>query len=195
MDYTEIIKILERDYLSKLSISRAEHSRRTAEMARDLAIQYGEKSEKAYLAGLAHDIAKELPEREILDWAERYKPEQIYPEERQLPLLLHGRAAAAILMEELKIEDEEVLDSVTWHISGDLKMREMDKIIYCADYLEKGRSFLSQKFREKARAGSLDTCVKIVLTSILEYRKEKGHGPSQRECDILNNWKEENHNA
>ena len=185
MDYTKLINKLETDYLSKLSPKRADHSRRTAQVAFDLAKKYGLDTHKAYFAGLSHDIAKEKKDNEILNLAEKYQGHNILDEERKLPHLLHGRAAAALLNGELGIVDRDILESVTWHISGHEEMTDLDKIIYCSDYLEPGRKFLTELFRKEALSSSLDNCVKLVLLDILKHRLSCGLKPSTREKAVL----------
>lgn len=172
--------------MSHLSHSRAEHSKNTASTARKMALQYGLNGDRAYFAGLSHDIAKEKEDNEILEWALRYRQEDILPFERELPLLLHGRAAAGLLKDRLSIVDRDILESVTWHVSGHKDMGEMEKVIYCADLLEPGRTFVPDDFRENALRGSLDRCVYLVLSFLLDYRyKKKGTGPSPREEELL----------
>ncbi len=185
MDYTRPAEIIEVKYLTRLSRHRADHSRRTAEYARGLAVQYGLDREKAYLAGLAHDIAKEKQDKEILEYARLYKPEEIHKDELNLPLLLHGRAAAGLLVRDLAWEDEEILDAVTWHITGKSDMAPLSKAVYCADFLEPGRTFLSDEFRREALSGDLDSAVRTVLTSLLHHRRLKKHKPCSHERELM----------
>ncbi len=185
MDYTFLEKKIEEQYLSRLSRHRADHSRRTALFAREMAVQYGQSPEKAFLAGLSHDLAKERPDGELISLAKLYRPEDIREDEIGMPLLLHGRAAAALLAEELGVRDGEILESVTWHITGRAGMEPLSRIIYCADFLEPGRTFLTEEFRRKALSGDLDSAVRTVLTSLLYHRKIKKHTPCERERDLM----------
>ena len=59
-------------YLKKiLSAKRYSHSLNVAAECRKLAIKYGEDSDKAYFAGLLHDICKELSDEEQLELVKR----------------------------------------------------------------------------------------------------------------------------
>ena len=176
---------MEESFLPSLSRNRAAHSRRTARFARHMASLYGSDEDKAHLAGLCHDLAKEKSPEEIIRLAELYRPEEILEDERRLPLLLHGRAAAGLLIESLNFQDDEILDAITWHITGRVGMSDLAKIVYCADYLETGRSFVTDGFREEALSGDLDQAVKAVIESILSHRKVKRHTPCAREAALM----------
>ena len=181
----DIEGIVDSVFLYELTRERADHSRRTAEYARFLAKQFDGDEEKAFLAGLCHDLAKEKKREDIIRLAELYRPEEILEDERQLPLLLHGRAAAGLLRERLDFQDDEILDGITWHITGKVGMSQLAKIVYCADYLEPGRSFIDDSFRSKALSGDIDYAVKAVVESLLIHRKVKKHNPCVREKALM----------
>lgn len=63
--------------------------------------------------------------------------------------ILHGPAAA----EQLRIDgvmDGELLRAISWHTVGDRDFGLMGRALYCADFLEPGRSFLLE-WREARR--------------------------------------------
>lgn len=66
-EYTKIRQLLR----SRLDDYRYIHSLGVADSARDLAKIYGADEEKAYLAGLLHDIAKNTPKNEQLELMEK----------------------------------------------------------------------------------------------------------------------------
>ncbi|MFC6592127.1 HD domain-containing protein [Deinococcus lacus] len=51
--------------------ARFEHIRRVAQLARDLAGAHGLDQERAYQAGMLHDLARDLPAEELLRLAPR----------------------------------------------------------------------------------------------------------------------------
>jgi nicotinate-nucleotide adenylyltransferase len=188
MDYTLFEDQIEVKYLSRLSHKRADHCRRTADFSRSLAVRYSVDPDKAYLAGLCHDLAKEKKDMELLQLAILYKPEDILDDERKLPLLLHGRAAAGMLIQEMNFTEDEILDSITWHITGNVGMTDLAKVIYCSDFLEPGRRFITDSFRKEALSGDLDQAVKAVLISLLDHRKIKKHKPCLRERELMESY-------
>lgn len=123
-----------------LSLSRYDHSVRTAETARWLSGLYGEDPDKGYLAGLVHDMARELPVEEVVGLA-LGTGEPVTPEELCRPVLLHGRAAVGLLVRDWGITDRDILDAVTYHTVGSPKMGQLGKILYVADYIEPGREY------------------------------------------------------
>ena len=72
MEQSEILKHFQPELIQKLSPERYAHSLAVAERAAQLAKIYGEDEEKAYTAGLLHDIMKEAEPREQLQLLEKY---------------------------------------------------------------------------------------------------------------------------
>ena len=91
MKSTVSIADLEAKVQSLVRPERMEHIRRVAELAREIARNNGLDPERAYLAGLLHDAARDLPEEEL----RRLAPPENEVEEAH-PLALHGRAARAL---------------------------------------------------------------------------------------------------
>ncbi|MDC7221955.1 MAG: bis(5'-nucleosyl)-tetraphosphatase (symmetrical) YqeK [Spirochaetales bacterium] len=185
MDYISLEKEVEAHLLSKLSSKRASHCRSTAEYCRYLAGIFGVDEDKAYFAGLCHDIARETKKKEIIRLAHLYRPWDIMEDELEFPLLLHGRAGAGLLVETFDFKQEDILESITWHISGKVGMSDLTKVLFCADFLEPGRDFIDDDFRTKALAGNLDHTVKTVVISILNHRESRKHTPCQRERELF----------
>src|SRR5262245_15750377 len=115
-----------------------EHVRRTADLARELAVRHGVDPERAEFAALVHDIADHYSDVELLGLAERYGIPVSLTEAR-IPKLLHGPVGAEILRHEYGITDEEILDAVRDHVSGGPHMSKLAKVIFTADKLEPGR--------------------------------------------------------
>ena len=95
----------------RLSPNRYRHSLQVAQVARDLAEQYGVDPGKAYATGLLHDYAKGMSGQELLDRAEIYQLME-HPADSLLPDLLHGPVGAYLVKQELGIEDEEMLAAI-----------------------------------------------------------------------------------
>jgi len=119
----------------RLSPERFAHVLRVAELARAVAPAVGVDPDKAYRAGLLHDLAKELPDRELLRLA---PPENEV--ERAHPPVLHGRAGRK-LAEGLGERDPEVLAAIEGHVVGVGPDFPLGMLIYVADLAEPGRGF------------------------------------------------------
>ena len=85
-----------RKYLEKnLSAKRYNHSLNVAAECRKLAEKYGEDPEKAYFAGLIHDICKELPAAEQYSLVLKSEKDfAVCSEELDTRSLWHGSAGA-----------------------------------------------------------------------------------------------------
>ena len=103
-----------------------------------LAMKYEEDLEKAELAGLLHDCAKELPEKKMIKIC-RNHGEKISKMEFEQPFLLHGKAGACIAKDKFGIEDEVILNAIRYHTTGRPAMTLFEKIVFVADYIEPNR--------------------------------------------------------
>jgi nicotinate-nucleotide adenylyltransferase len=173
-----------------LSPGRFLHSRNTALLARDLARRYGLDGEAAYLAGIAHDMAKDLDRGETLALAERAGP--LTERERKRPGLLHGRAAAVLLRERLGIHNRDVLEAVSFHTTGKADMGPLAQAVFIADKIEVSRQDVDPRFRELAgRAGgaepgdSLEWLFLAVLEDNVRWLKQQGLEPAEETLGLL----------
>ncbi len=153
-----------------LSRERARHCRRTAELASRLARRFGVDPGQAYLAGLAHDLARELPEAELLRLAAADGvPLQDW--ERRRSVLLHGRAAAVLLGVGANAE---VREAVADHVTGRAGMSALSRVVYVADLLEPGRGFLQPAERRRALRFGLNEQTAWVTERVFEYLRREG---------------------
>jgi predicted HD superfamily hydrolase involved in NAD metabolism len=129
---------------------------------------HGLQKEKGELAGLAHDWARELPPKRLRKLALRDGGGESDLEARY-PVLLHGRAAAVGLREILGIQDPEILEAVSCHVTGCPGMGLLAKIVFVADFLEPGRGFLSEEVRREMLEMDIDRMTVRVLEEIFTY--------------------------
>lgn len=120
-----------------LSEERYLHSLGSAEAALKLAKCYDIDSDKAYLAGLVHDCAKNLDNNILLDLIKNEIKEGFELCELKNPKVYHAIAAPYIAKKEFEIEDSEILSAIRKHTIGSLDMKLFDKIIFLADKIEK----------------------------------------------------------
>ncbi len=128
-------KALRRELQSRLSRGRRSHCIRTAETARRLAQAWGEEEGPVYMAGLLHDIAREMDGDELVFWARQDGSEDAGEQGRGL---LHGPAGAGLLPS-LGITDAPVLEAVRRHTTGAPGMGPAAAAVYVADHIEPGR--------------------------------------------------------
>jgi len=158
---------------ASLSRPRLVHTREVARLASELCDRFHADEEKGYIAGMAHDIARELPPEEIVILCDG-DGLPLGPEEKSHPMLLHGRAAAAILGKDTGYTDAETLQAIRDHVTGRASMGPLSKIVFAADFLEPTRDFVSPEFRRRTLGLSLDEMVLAVLERKIHYVKAEG---------------------
>lgn len=148
MDYTKKFEHIRKFTKKSVKKSRYEHSQRVAQLCVEIAEKYGLDKEKAYLAGIGHDMCKDLSDEKMLETAER-DGFPIIDFERKKISLLHGRAAAVVMKEKFGITDADVLEAVANHTSGIVGMCDLTKCLYIADKIEPGRPHSSKEYVEQ----------------------------------------------
>lgn len=134
----------------KLSEYRFYHSLNVADEAKRLALKYGADPEKAYTAGLVHDIMKDTPKNEQLKLFEKYNI-NLTPVELESPKTWHAMSGEAYLRNELNVTDEEILKAVRYHTTARAGMSLLEKVLYIADYTSAERNYDDvDVMREKA---------------------------------------------
>lgn len=156
-----------------LSSNRYEHTLGVEYTAACLAMRYGADMEKASLAGLLHDCAKQISTEEKLEACKRYGlPISEY--ERQNPELLHAKLGAAFARDLYGVEDEEILSAITWHTTGKPDMSLLDKILYIADFMEPNRDQASNLPVVRTLAfQNLDDCLYRILEDSIAYLESR----------------------
>lgn len=125
----------------KLTPSRLYHSICVAEQAQHLAEKFGADTEKAYTAGLIHDIMRYEPPEEMLKLIDSDGKYKLTPLERKITVTLHAVAGEIYLRTKLGVTDEEILSSVRYHTTGKEDMTLLEKIIYVADLTSEDRDY------------------------------------------------------
>lgn len=136
---------------SRLSMERYAHTLRVADTAEELARAHHLDENRARLAALLHDAARETGPEEYLRLADKWEIPVGEPE-RQSPKLLHGPVAAELARRELGIEDGEVLEAIRAHTTGKPGMGPIALVLFVADKIEPARDYPSVgRLRELAR--------------------------------------------
>lgn len=159
------IEYMRRELQQRLKRNRFAHSVGVAYTAVKLAKRFGVDEEKAYIAGLLHDCAREYENDEMLDQAIRWGIEINYVE-REMPILLHPYIGAKMIRPIYGVRDEEIEQAIWRHTVGAIDMTPLDKIIYIADMIEPNRTYPGvEELRNLAETAELD---EIILTALSE---------------------------
>ena len=123
-----------------LSKKRFIHTLGVVDAAVELAEQYGADIEKAKLAALLHDSAKEYKLKDMQAVVES-KGLAVDSMMRNSGALLHGLAGMIVAEQDYGVIDPEVLEAIRVHTTGKPHMFKLDKIVFLADYIEVNRDF------------------------------------------------------
>ncbi|MDM8212850.1 bis(5'-nucleosyl)-tetraphosphatase (symmetrical) YqeK [Enterococcus hirae] len=151
----------------KISPKRLEHVLGVEETAVALAEKYGADVERASIAALTHDYAKEFPavafiqeikssamDPDLLNWGNN---------------IWHGVVGAEFVKRDLGITDPEILDAIRFHTIGAPKMDLLAQIIYVADFIEPHRDFPGVEEVRKIAFADLQEGVAAETKTTLEY--------------------------
>lgn len=158
---------------SRLDEKRYYHSLSVAEEARRLALKYGADADKMYLAGLLHDITKNLSDDEQLQIFSQYGI-ILSDVEIKSKAVWHGYTGALILEHEFGITDSDILSAIKYHSTGKACMTLSQKIIYIADLTSKDRTYPDVDVTRKLVEESLEKAILYVLKFTLKNLSQKG---------------------
>ena len=158
---------------SRLSDKRYEHTINVKKMAVKLAKQYGVDEEKAALAALLHDSAKELSKDEMRAIMQAHPEYAEGGESRPAPVW-HGICAAILARTEWGVEDEAVLSAIACHTAGKPGMSKLDKIVYLADMSSAERDWPGVNRLRKLERKDLDAAMLMALKQTNDFVLSQG---------------------
>lgn len=147
-----VYKTYIKEHLSK---KRAQHSVNVAETALKLAGMYSADREKAYVAGLLHDVCKEMPAEKQLEYVMR-SPLDVSEYEKKTPALFHAVAGSVFIREEFGITDPEIVKAIRYHTVACGNMDKLSQVIYIADLISEDRDYKDVKRMRKVAEQSLE---------------------------------------
>ena len=157
----------------RLSDKRYEHTLNVRKMAVKLAKRYGVDEDKAALAALLHDSAKEISKDEMRAIMRAHPELAEGGEERPTPVW-HGICAAILARTEWGVEDEAVLSAIACHTAGKPGMSRLDKIVYLADMSSKERDWPGVNKLRKLELKDLDLAMLAALRQTNDFVLSQG---------------------
>lgn len=161
-------EVIKNSIINMLSPKRFSHSLNVEKEAVKLGRIYGVDEQKCKLAGISHDCAKQFNNEALIVNAKKY---EINIDEIQynFPGLLHGPVGAMYVKENFGIQDEDILNSITYHTTGRVNMSLLEKIIYLADIIEESRDFPEIKEIRRISTQNLDEALILSCNCTLKY--------------------------
>lgn len=155
-----------------LSPKRFQHTMNVKKLAVRMAQHYGVDTEKAALAAILHDSAKELPRTELLqimqDNAIIKKGTQNRPEP-----VWHGICAAILAKTQWNVQDEEILSAIACHTTGKENMSKLDKILFLADMTSAERDYPGVEELRSLEMQNLDKAMIQALKMTISFVEQK----------------------
>ena len=155
-----------------LSPKRFQHTMNVKKLAVRMAQHYGVDTEKAALAAVLHDSAKELPRTELLqimqDNAIIKKGTQNRPEP-----VWHGICAAILAKTQWNVQDEEILSAIACHTTGKENMSKLDKILFLADMTSAERDYPGVEELRSLEMQNLDKAMIQALKMTISFVEQK----------------------
>ncbi len=168
--YIEYKNILQ----ERLTPKRYNHSLCVADEAVRLAKKYGGDCEKAYLAGLLHDITKNATQEEHLQIFSRFGI-MLNDIEKNAEKLWHAISGAAYIENVLKIDDKEIITAVRYHTTARAGMTQLEKLLYLADFTSADRDYDDiDVMREKveiSQEAALDYALSYTINDLVSRGK------------------------
>lgn len=190
----ERILTIRKKLKKKLTPDRYEHSLSVSYTAVALAMRYGYDLDRAELAGLLHDCARQYDNQTIYEKCLK-KGLTVTADEEKSKVLLHAKYGSYLTAHKYGIDDPEILSAIEFHTTGRPDMSLLEKIIYIADYIEPRRCKASNlEHMRKLAFIDLDKALFEIMTGILQYLDET-HATVDQQTREACNWYREKGNT
>ena len=165
---------LQADMNKKLKTKRYNHSVGVMYTAANLAMRYDVPIVKASIAGILHDCAKEMSNGELIKYCKK-RGIPLSEDELTNPALIHSKAGAYMAKDRYNIDDEDIINAISFHTTGRPDMTRLEQIIYIADYIEPNRKMIPglDIIRKNVYIDIDNTCG-MILENTINYLREEG---------------------
>ena len=149
------------------------HSKGVYEKGKELSIKFDNNIHKIKVASYLHDISCIIPNENKIEYSNLFNME-ILEEEQLFPLLLHQKLSKEIAQRIYKIDDSEILNSISCHTTLKANPTKLDMILFISDKISWDQENFPPYFEyvEKSLINSLEEGINTYLNYIVE-NKEK----------------------
>lgn len=183
MGYTDYNNLLNRidEYLkASLKESRYRHTLRVRDMALEMAKREGVDLQKAEIAALLHDMARNINEMALKMYVSNLGLDSRYADNINLA---HGKIGRELAKMEFEIEDEDILNAISYHTTGRAGMSKLEKIVFLADAIEPGRTYPEvDNIRAKAKISLDEGCLASLSKTITYVKSRNEYLDADTEC-------------
>ncbi len=165
------------EMIERLRLTQSEHRFRhslgVADEARRLAPLFGVDGEKAYIAGLLHDCAKNFTDEQVNSYCEKYGV-VLDPYCKTEKVLIHAFLGATVAKEDYGIDDPEILSAIYFHTTAKSDMTPLEKLIYIADMTEPSRDLAQSAMLRETVKTDIDGALIFAIDSSITHVIKKG---------------------
>jgi len=162
---------LQNEVKKVLSEERYYHSICVMNKCGELASVYNVDVEMAKKVGIIHDIAKEMPKHEKLEYVRMHNIKTDELEEKHTTLL-HAKIGADIAVKRFGFT-EEMGKAIEAHTTGKPDMGILAKILYIADWVGEDRDYPETPYLCKLAEEDLDAAIIYALEQTIKEKLQK----------------------
>lgn len=142
------------------------HSLSVANLAYSISLSNKLKYSKlCFIAGVIHDVAKDLDNENSIKLMKKYYPKYLYLNK----YIYHQFLSVIIIKKHFNINNTELFNSIIYHTTGNKKLTSMGKIIYSADKIEPLRNYDSSKLIKECKKNFNNGFIEVFKDSIKYY--------------------------
>lgn len=158
---------------ARLLPDRYEHSLCVAQEARRLATMWGADPDKAFTAGLLHDIMKNTKHEIQLQILKDFDI-LLDSVEAASPKLLHARSGAVYVERVLGVEDPDVVSAIRYHTTARASMTLLERVLYLADFTSADRTYDDVDVMRRLVDEDADAAMRYALIYTITELAQKG---------------------
>ena len=158
---------------TRLNEKRYVHSLAVADEANRLAALYGADQNKAYVAGLLHDITKNSNIGEHFSIFDAFDI-KLTEVEKSAEKLWHAISGSAYAEHFLGIDDKEIVSAIRYHTTAKAGMSKLETVLYLADFTSADRDYNDVDVMRKLVDESAEKALSYALSYTINELLEKG---------------------
>lgn len=155
--------------MQDLGFKRLLHTLNVGILSCRYAVIHGADANKALIAGMLHDCAKELDLEKQREFAYK-RSGDLFTDKK----LLHSPAGAIWAEEKFGVTDPDILNAITYHTTGRFEMTLLDKIVFLADKLEPARTYTDLTQMRQTALVDLDEAVRMCVGAVKRKFETQG---------------------
>ena len=169
--YEKIYKEISKFNKEHLNEKRQKHVKGVVKTAIELAEIYGEDIDKAKLAAVCHDMYRWVKDEKLARYVDSLGLGEKY---KTSPNLAHSKLAACIVKRDYDVDDEDIINAISFHTTGRYGMSKLEQIIYLADAIEPNRSYPNVDELRKISKNNLALACLTSLKSTVSFLESQG---------------------